>query len=122
MSEEITNTTAAFPESFAFLTKGYLEYAEEVIRERAIIGIDGLTPSQRRILVAMHDIEHVKNNTKCASVVGATMKLHPHGDASIYQTLCKLTDVSERMNVPLIKGKGRFQKIYSNEPSAASCY
>lgn len=123
MSDMIeTSSTNSLPESFAFLTKGYLEYAEEVIRERAIIGIDGLTPSQRRVLVAMHDIEQVKSNTKCASVVGATMKLHPHGDATIYQTLCKMTDVSERMNIPLIKGKGKFQKVYSNEPSSASRY
>lgn len=115
-------STINMPPPFAFVVKGYLEYAEEVIRERALIGIDGFTPAQRRILVAMHDIEKIKSNTKCATVVGATMKLHPHGDATIYQTLCKMTDVSERLNIPFIKGKGKFQKIWSNEPSAASRY
>ena len=110
------------PEGLENLVTGYLDYAHEVIIDRAVVGIDGLKPSQRRILVTMKDIEKVKGFTKCATVCGSCMKLHPHGDASIYDTLCRLTDVSEINNIPLIKGKGKFRKVYSTDPSAASRY
>lgn len=110
------------PEGLQKLTDGYLEYAYEVIVDRALPAIDGLKPSQRRILVTMNDIEKVKQFTKCATICGSCMKLHPHGDTSIYETLCRMTDVSEVLSVPLIKGKGKFRKVYSEEPSAAMRY
>ena len=110
------------PDGLNNLVKGYMEYVQEVIEDRAIVGIDGLKPSQRRILVTMKEIEKVKSYTKCATVVGSCMKLHPHGDSSIYETLCRMTDVSEILSIPLIKGKGKFKKVYSDEPSAAARY
>lgn len=110
------------PEGLAKIVAGYLEYAKEVVMDRALVGIDGLKPSQRRILVTMKEIENIKHFTKCAAVVGSCMKLHPHGDRAIYDTLCRMTDVSEILNIPLITGKGKFAKVYSVEPSAAYRY
>lgn len=123
MSNEISQVESiSMPDGLNNLVKGYMEYATETIRDRAIPNIDGLKPSQRRILVTMKELEKVKGWTKCQSICGTCMKLHPHGDGAIYATLCRLTDVSEMMNIPLIKGKGKFQKVYSEDPSAAARY
>ena len=68
----------------------FLDYASYVILQRAVPHIeDGLKPVQRRILHVMKRMEDGRNN-KVASIVGETMKFHPHGDASIYETLVKL--------------------------------
>lgn len=110
------------PDGLITLTKGYMDYVKYVIFERAFVNIDGLKPSQRRILVTMEEIEKAKNLTKCATIVGSTLKLHPHGDASVYATLCRMIDSAGFWNVPIIKGKGSFQKTYTTAPSSASRY
>lgn len=110
------------PEGLIHLTKGYLDYAKEVVIDRALPGIDGFKPSQRRILYTMKYIEKVKDNTKCANVAGAVMKLHPHGDSSIYSTMTRMVKSAEVMPVAFIEGKGTFGKIYNNDVPAASRY
>ena len=115
------------PESLNHLVDGYLDYAKEVILERAIPGIDGFKPSQRRILYAMKYLERdndlTKDLTKSAGIAGTTMKIHPHGDASIYETMVRMTDCALYLNVPFIQGKGSFGHVFStDEKPAASRY
>jgi len=110
------------PDGLKHLVRGYTDYAKEVVTDRAIPGIDGFKPSQRRILYTMKAIEKVKDNTKCANVAGAVMKLHPHGDAPIYQTMVRMIDSSECMNVSFIEGKGAFGKVYTQDSPAAARY
>lgn len=109
------------PEGLRFLVGGYVDYAKEVVVDRAIANIDGFKPSQRRILYTMRK-EKVYDMLKAQSVAGAVLKYHPHGDASVYDTMVRMTDVSEYMNTTFINGKGNFGKIYSTEPPAASRY
>lgn len=103
------------------LINGYADYAAEVVLERAIPAIDGLKPSQRRILFTM---KRNKNTslTKSANVVGEVMKLHPHGDGAIYETLVHMVDEGQYMNIPYISGKGNYGKVYFTEGAAASRY
>lgn len=103
------------------LVRGYISYSAETILERALPEIDGFKPSQRRILHTLYG-EKVVGKTKCANVVGATMKYHPHGDMTIYDTLVKMVDKSEYLNVPYIEGKGNFGHVYNQFPPAASRY
>lgn len=115
------------PESLNNLQVGYIDYAKEVILERALPNIDGFKPSQRRILYSMKYLERdndlTKDLTKSAGIVGTTMKLHPHGDASIYETMVRMTDCSMYLNTPFIKGKGSFGHVFStDEKPAASRY
>lgn len=109
-------------DSLRYLIDWYTEYAKEVVRDRAIPNIDGFKPSQRRILYAMHDFEKVKALVKSSAVVGSTAKLHPHGDASIYDTLVRMVDSSLRQSVPFVHGKGSFGRVYSNKPPASQRY
>lgn len=108
------------------LVSGYVDYAAEVIVDRAIPKIDGLKPSQRRILYTMYLSKLFSGNkisrAKCANIVGDTMKLHPHGDASIYDTLIHMVDSAKYLNVPYIKGKGNFGKVYDTSSPAAYRY
>lgn len=110
------------PEGLKHLVKGYSDYMSEVVLGRAIPLIDGLKPSQRRILYTLYKSKSGSNLTKCANVVGETMKLHPHGDGAIYDTLVHLVDVAEYQNIPFIEGKGSFGKVYFTESAAASRY
>lgn len=110
------------PEGFRNLIKGYLDYAREVIMERADPGIDGLKPVHRRILYCMHWNKQT-SLTKSATVVGGVLRLHPHADSTVYDSLVHLTNTAEYQTVPFIKGKGNFGKSYSSEMSyAASRY
>lgn len=118
----VTGSDVKIPDGLVTLTKGYMDYVKYVIFERAFVNIDGLKPSQRRILVTMEEIEKAHSLTKCATIVGSTLKLHPHGDASVYATLCRMIDSAGFWNVPIIKGKGSFQKTYTTAPSSASRY
>ena len=112
---------SSIPSGLRTLIKGYADYASEVVLERAIPAIDGLKPSQRRILYTMYRNKNTRL-TKSANVVGEVMKLHPHGDMSIYDTLVRLTDDGQYMNIPYITGKGSFGKVYFTEKAAASRY
>lgn len=116
--------TENLPIGLDFLVDGYVDYAKEVVLDRAITGIDGFKPSQRRILYTMKFIEKdndlTKDLTKCGGIAGTTMKIHPHGDASIYDTMVRMTDLSMYLNTPFIKGKGSFGHVFSSEERAAA--
>ncbi len=102
----------------------YLDYAMSVIVSRALPDVrDGLKPSQRRILVAMHDLNLTPNrpHRKCAKIAGDTSgNYHPHGEAVIYPTLVRLAQ-DFNMRYPLVDGQGNFGSI-DNDPPAAMRY
>jgi len=103
------------------LQASYLTYAQSVIVSRALPDVrDGLKPVQRRILVAMRDLGlgPTASTSKCAGIIGETMKrYHPHGDASIYDTLVRMTQ-EWVMRYPLIEGQGNFGSIAGLPPAA----
>ncbi len=107
------------------LEKNYMPYAMSVIVSRAIPEIDGFKPSHRKLLYTMYDMGLLtKPRSKSANIVGATMRLHPHGDASIYETMVRLTRGHEALLHPFIDSKGSFGKHYSPKdmPYAAARY
>lgn len=103
------------------LIREYLPYAKGVIVARAIPSIDGLKPSQRRILYTMKKMGLNKGaNAKSSRIVGDAMKVHPHGDQSIYATMVSMTNGNENWNVPFIRSKGSFGKVYSSNLRASA--
>lgn len=106
------------------IEKNYMPYVMSVIISRAIPEIDGLKPSHRKLLYTMYTMGLLSGNrTKSANVVGQTMKLNPHGDASIYETLVRLTRDNATLLHPFIDSKGNFGKQYSSDMQyAASRY
>lgn len=102
----------------------FMPYAMSVIISRAIPEIDGLKPAHRKLLYTMYKMGLLSGGrTKSANVVGQTMKLNPHGDASIYETLVRLTRGNETLLHPFVDSKGSFGKQYSSDMSyAASRY
>ncbi|NFT30670.1 topoisomerase IV [Clostridium sporogenes] len=103
------------------LTKNYMPYTAHVIMERALPEIDGLKPSQRRILYTMYKMGLQKGGRKKSQgVVGQTMFLHPHGDAAIYETLVRMSKDAEALLIPFIDSKGNFGKQYSRDMKYAS--
>lgn len=108
----------------AVLLRNYLPYAKGVIVGRALPSIDGLKPSQRRTLYTMYKMKLLKGDkTKSTNIVGSTMRLHPHGDATIYDTLVRMSSGNEALNIPYIESKGNFGKVYSEDLAyAASRY
>ena len=104
------------------IEKNYMPYVMSVIVSRAIPEIDGLKPSHRKLLYTMYKMGLLTGGfTKSANIVGQTMKLNPHGDASIYETMVRLTRGNETLLHPLIDSKGTFGKQYSSStvPSAS---
>ncbi len=106
------------------IEKNYMPYVMSVIVSRAIPEIDGLKPSHRKLLYTMYKMGLLTGNkTKSANIVGQTMKLNPHGDMAIYETMVRLTRGNEALLHPLIDSKGNFGKQYSpNMGFAASRY
>ena len=107
------------------LETNYMPYSMSVIISRAIPEIDGFKPAHRKLLYTMYKMGLLSQNadrTKSANVVGATMKLNPHGDMAIYETLVRLTRGNEALLHPLIDSKGSFGKQYSKMAFAASRY
>ncbi len=103
------------------IEKNYMPYIMTVITSRAIPEIDGLKPAHRKLLYTMYKMGLLTGGrTKSANVVGQTMKLNPHGDASIYETLVRLTRGNEALLHPLIDSKGTFGKQYSSTTYAAA--
>ncbi len=102
----------------------YMPYAMSVIISRAIPEIDGFKPSHRKLLFTMYKMGLLsKDRTKSTNVVGQTMKLNPHGDSAIYETLVRLTRGNESLLTPFIDSKGNFGKHFSKDMSfAASRY
>ena len=106
------------------LETNYMPYAMSVIVSRAIPEIDGFKPSHRKLLYTMYKMGLLTGSrTKSANIVGQTMKLNPHGDAAIYETMVRLTKGCEALNTPFVDSKGNFGKVYSRDMSyAASRY
>ncbi len=106
------------------LEKNYMPYAMSVIISRAIPEIDGFKPSHRKLLYTMYKMGLLGGNrTKSANVVGSTMKLNPHGDMAIYETMVRLTEGHMALLHPLVDSKGNFGRHYSsNMAFAASRY
>ena len=106
------------------LLTNYLPYGKYTIISRAIPGLDGLKPVQRRILYSMHNNGLGKpdaNTTKSVKIVGDVMgKYHPHGDSSIYGALVGMSTGYEGFNIPYIRGKGSFGKVYSRDLQCAA--
>ena len=93
------------------LVKNYMPYAMSVIVSRAIPEIDGFKPSHRKLLYTMYKMGLLSGpRTKSANIVGQTMRLNPHGDASIYETMVRLTRDHEALLHPFIDSKGSFGK------------
>ncbi len=103
------------------IEKNYMPYAMSVIISRAIPEIDGFKPSHRKLLYTMYKMGLMTGQrTKSANVVGQTMKLNPHGDASIYETMVRLTKGNEALLHPFIDSKGSFGKQYSRDMAYAA--
>ena len=102
----------------------YMPYAMSVIVSRAIPEIDGFKPSHRKLLYTMYQMKLLGGaRTKSANVVGQTMKLNPHGDAAIYDTLVRLSRGYGALLHPFVDSKGNFGKVYSRDMAwAASRY
>lgn len=98
------------------LEKNYMPYAMSVIVSRAIPEIDGFKPSHRKLLYTMYKMGLMNGQKiKSANIVGQTMRLNPHGDASIYETMVRLTRGHEALLHPFIDSKGSFGKHYSRD-------
>ena len=106
------------------IEKNYMPYVMTVIISRAIPEIDGFKPSHRKLLYTMYKMGLLTGQrTKSANVVGQTMRLNPHGDAAIYETMVRLTRGNEALLHPFVDSKGSFGKQYSkNMAYAASRY
>ena len=102
----------------------YMPYAMSVIVSRAIPEIDGFKPSHRKLLYTMYKMGLLTGKrTKSANIVGQTMKLNPHGDAAIYETMVRLARDNETLLHPFVDSKGNFGKVYSRDTAyAASRY
>lgn len=108
------------------LEDNYMPYAMSVIVSRAIPEIDGFKPSHRKLLYTMYTmglLNPSRPRTKSANVVGQTMKLNPHGDMAIYETMVRLTRSNGSLLYPFVDSKGNFGKQYSRDMAfAASRY
>ncbi|KXL52906.1 DNA gyrase subunit A [Anaerotignum neopropionicum] len=103
------------------LELNYMPYAMSVIVSRAIPEIDGFKPSHRKLLYTMYLMNLLKGDrTKSSNVVGQTMKLNPHGDGAIYETLVRLTEGNGALLVPFVDSKGNFGKQYSKDMAYAA--
>lgn len=106
------------------IRENYMPYAMSVILSRAIPEIDGFKPSHRKLLYMMYKMGLLNGGrTKSANIVGATMKLNPHGNSAIYDTMVRLSRGYEALLHPYVDSKGNFGKFYSRDMAwAASRY
>ena len=106
------------------LETNYMPYAMSVIMSRAIPEIDGFKPSHRKLLYTMYKMGLLgSGRTKSANIVGSTMKLNPHGDAAIYETMVRLSAGYQALLHPFVDSKGNFGRFYSSDMEyAASRY
>ncbi len=103
------------------LRENYMPYAMSVIVSRAIPEIDGFKPSHRKLLYMMYKMGLMgQTRTKSANIVGQTMKLNPHGDSAIYETMVRLTRGNEALLMPFVDSKGNFGKVYSRDMAYAA--
>ena len=105
-----------------YLTRGYIEYAQEVISGRALANLyDGLKPVNRRILETLRT-DKTKGFIKSARLDGNVLALHPHGNASVYQAMVLMTDSNGSLAFPLLAGSGNWGGVYKTDPAAADRY
>lgn len=103
------------------LRTNYMPYAMSVIMSRAIPEIDGLKPSHRKLLYTMYKMNLLgSTRTKSANIVGQTMRLNPHGDAAIYDTMARMSRGYEALLHPYVDSKGNFGKFYSRDMACAA--
>ncbi|MBQ3424915.1 MAG: topoisomerase IV [Clostridia bacterium] len=103
------------------LEQNYMPYAMSVIVSRAIPEIDGFKPSHRKLLYTMYKMGLLTGGrTKSANIVGQTMRLNPHGDAAIYDTMVRLAVGNEALLMPFVDSKGNFGKVYSRNMVCAA--
>ena len=103
------------------LELNYMPYAMSVIVSRAIPEIDGFKPSHRKLLYTMYKMGLLTGSrTKSANIVGQTMRLNPHGDAAIYETMVRLARGNETLLHPFVDSKGNFGKVYSRDMAYAA--
>ena len=103
------------------LESNYMPYAMSVIVSRAIPEIDGFKPSHRKLLYTMYKMGLLNGGrTKSANIVGQTMRLNPHGDAAIYETMVRLARGNETLLHPFVDSKGNFGKVYSRDMAYAA--
>ena len=103
------------------LKKNYMPYAMSVIMSRAIPEIDGFKPSHRKLIYTMFKMGLLGSaRTKSANIVGQTMKLNPHGDSAIYETMVRLSRGYEALLHPYVDSKGNFGKFYSRDMACAA--
>ena len=108
----------AVPET---LETNFMPYAMSVIVSRALPEIDGFKPSHRKLLYTMYKMGLLTGaRTKSANVVGQTMRLNPHGDAAIYDTLVRLSRGNGSLLMPFVDSKGNFGKVYSRDMAYAA--
>jgi len=103
------------------LEQNYMPYAMSVIVSRAIPEIDGFKPSHRKLLYTMYKMGLLTGaRSKSANIVGQTMRLNPHGDAAIYDTMVRLSKGYSALLMPFVDSKGNFGKVYSRDMSCAA--
>ena len=103
------------------LESNYMPYAMSVIVSRAIPEIDGFKPSHRKLLYTMYKMGLLSGgHTKSANIVGQTMRMNPHGDAAIYETMVRLARGNETLLHPFVDSKGNFGKVYSRDMAYAA--
>lgn len=103
------------------LEENYMPYAMSVIVSRALPEIDGFKPSHRKLLYTMYKMGLLTGaRTKSANIVGQTMRLNPHGDAAIYETMVRLARGNEALLHPYVDSKGNFGKAYSRDMAYAA--
>ena len=124
ISQEIIYAPAEDQPITETLEKNYMPYVMSVIISRAIPEIDGLKPSHRKLLYTMYKMGLLTGGrTKSANIVGQTMRLNPHGDQAIYETMVRLAKGNESLLHPFVDSKGNFGKVYSRDMAyAASRY
>lgn len=124
MSEDVKSSydLSTISSGVSYLKDGYIEYAEEIISNRALPNIyDGLKPVHRRIIVTLKN-DKTKGFIKSARVDGNVLALHPHGNASVYQAMVLMTDRNGTLAFPLLEGNGNFGGVYKTDPAAADRY
>ena len=123
-TEEIVHAPARPQLITETIESNYMPYVMSVIVSRAIPEIDGFKPSHRKLLYTMYEMGLLnKSRTKSANIVGQTMRLNPHGDAAIYETMVRLARGNETLLHPFVDSKGNFGKVYSRDMAyAASRY
>lgn len=120
--QEVPKESEIFKRGFTSLLEGYIDYAREVLVNRAVPDLrDGLKPVQRFALWVLHSSK-VKGFQKSSIISSGVMKYHPHNEDSAYESLTKMTDSNGTFNVPLLEGDGSFGRVFSSDPPSAKRY